>query len=47
MPTHAEKKQGVARIISFKTSHYRRFWLLACVIAQLVCSSLLMAHGPA
>jgi hypothetical protein len=25
MPTHAEKKQGVARIISFKTSQYRRF----------------------
>jgi hypothetical protein len=35
-PTHAEKKQGTARIISFKTSKYRRFWLLACVIAQLV-----------
>jgi hypothetical protein len=25
MPTHAEKKQGAARIISFKTSQYRRF----------------------
>jgi hypothetical protein len=26
MPTHAEKKQGAARIISFKTSQYRRVW---------------------
>jgi hypothetical protein len=25
MPSHAEKKQEAARIISFKTSQYRRF----------------------
>jgi hypothetical protein len=35
MPTHAEKNRaGAARIISFKTSQYRRF--LACTTAQLV-----------
>jgi hypothetical protein len=34
MPTHAGKKQGAARIISFKTSQYRRFF--ACMTAQLV-----------
>jgi hypothetical protein len=32
MPTHAEKKQGEARIIFFKTSQYRRFWRLACMM---------------
>jgi hypothetical protein len=39
MPTHAEKNRGpgAARIISFKTSQYRRF--LPSVIAQLVSSS--------
>jgi hypothetical protein len=29
------KKRGAARIISFKTSRYRRFWP-ACMTAQLV-----------
>jgi hypothetical protein len=39
MPTHAEKNRGrrAARIISFKTSQYRRFLpVLPCMIAQLV-----------
>jgi hypothetical protein len=33
-----QKKRGAARIISFKTSQYRRFWpaFLACMTAQLV-----------
>jgi hypothetical protein len=35
MPTHAEKKQGAAHIISFKTSQYRRFFGLYAVVAQL------------
>jgi hypothetical protein len=38
MPTHAGKKQGAARIISFKTSQYAIPTppLFACMIAQLV-----------
>jgi hypothetical protein len=46
MPTHAEKKQGAARIISFKTSQYRiinniaAFCLcLSCMTAQLASTN--------